>query len=140
MPVYKPGDDLATAIELLNRRLYAKAYSFKVYVKDSYTVYVQASFDFGYYVNLHLEFNEYVFTNLNENDEWPQAWSENQLFILDEYEIDHILLWYNVEPLTDIKKTVFGFIFNINGRNVDSKGIVICKELNIRWENPDYNE
>lgn len=122
----------------INKRLYDAGFSFLVYSIDSYSVYVQSSFDFGYYVNLHIEFNGYFFTNLMEGEKWPCSWGADQIFILDDGEINQILSWHDVEiPQT---QSLFGFIFNINGkndlnfRNIDSKGIVICKELNVRWE------
>jgi hypothetical protein len=137
MPTYKNKQDIRAAIERLNERLLNRAFSFKVYSKDSYCLYIQASFDFGYYVNLHIECLDVVYTNLNEKQEWPDAWNDDQVFIMNENELDQILSLNEIE--VENKNNIIGFIFNLSCKeNYLHHGSVICKSIDIRWENPKY--
>jgi len=140
MPIYESESSINTVVELFNKRLYNAGYSFKVIEVSEYRVYVQASFDFSYYVNVHLEFEPTIFTNLQENNEWPDAWYNNQLFILTKDEIASIKQNYHLENILKEKNdAVFGFQFNINGRGVKQNGIVLSNKLYVRWEHPYYD-
>ena len=138
MAIYKTYNSIKDAVALFNKRLYNAGCSFKVYTVESNCVYVQASFDFAYYVNVHIQFNNVVFTNLVENENWPDAWHDNQLFLFEEDEIGFVLDWHDVE-LASENKNLFAFVFNINGHAVNSKGIVVAQDLEIWWEHP-YND
>ncbi len=137
MPYYNTEESIQHVVTLLNKRLYNAGYSFRVIEVSEYTVYVQASFDFGYYVNVHIQFDNCIFTNLKERDEWPDAWHADQLFLLDEVEVENILNWYDVEKKPT--NNLFAFIFNINGCNINNAGVVVCEKLYIRWEHPYYD-
>ena len=139
MPLYNTKDSITQVVQLLNQRLYNAGYSFRVQLVESDTVYVQASFDFGYYVNVHMEFNGCVFTNLQENDQWPDAWHADQLAWLDEYDIHFTLDWHDLDIPEAEQQTLSGIRFNINGDSVDSKGVIIFKSAVIRWEHPYYD-
>lgn len=138
MAIYKTYSTIKEKVALFNKRLYNAGFSFKVYTVESNCVYVQASFDFAYYVNVHIQFNNVVFTNLTENENWPDAWNDNQLFLFEEDEIAFVLDCHDVKLANDTKN-LFAFVFNINGHNVNSKGIVIAQELEIWWEHPYYD-
>ncbi len=139
MPAYKTSESIQQVVALLNQRLYNSGYSFKVYLVESTYVYVKASFDFGYYTNLHMQFNNLVFTNLKENEEWPDAWHDDQIFLLNEQEISDILHFHDVAIPTENQEPIFGIRFNINGKGLDSKGIIIFQTAEIWWEHPYYD-
>jgi|SRR5436190_10552099 len=136
MPEYKNLETITAALERFNKRVFNAAYSFKVRSVDKDDVYVVGSFDFAYYINVHIEFRGMVYTNLKEADKWPDAWHNDQLFLLTEDEVKAIL---NEQQIT-FNKGLFGFLFNINGRQNTRTGVTICKTLYIQWENPDYED
>lgn len=139
MHYYKTEEEIKKVVKLLNSRLYNAGYSFKVIEVSNNCVYVQGSFDFSYYVNVHIQFEFPVFTNLKEREEWPDAWHDDQLFLLDEEdELNQVLDWYDIEK-KDKDEKLYAFVFNINGRRIDSKTVVVCKELYVRWEHPYYD-
>lgn len=135
---YKTEEEIKKVVELLNSRLYNAGYSFRVIEVSQTSVYVQASFDFGYYVNVHIQFELPVFTNLKEGEEWPDAWYADQLFLFNEEELENVLDWYDIKKETHEQK-LFAFVFNLNGKRIDSKSVVVCKELYVRWEHPYYD-
>ncbi len=130
-------NDAEKALLILNKRLYNAGYYFKVVDADDTCVYVQGSFNFAYYVNVHFEFNQPLFTSLQENDNWSDAWHDNQLRQLSKSDIKEICQSNHVEyPESN---EVFGFQFNVTGYNNLTKAIIICSSLSIRWEHP-YND
>lgn len=138
MHYYKTEEEIKKVLEILNSRLYNAGYSFRVMEVSESCVYVQASFDFSYYVNVHLQFELPVFTNLKEREEWPDAWYEDQLFLFNDEELEHVLDWYDIEKNMHEQK-LFAFVFNLNGKRIESKSVVVCKELYVRWEHPYYD-
>ncbi|MBX7226244.1 MAG: hypothetical protein K1X55_09445 [Chitinophagales bacterium] len=138
MPVYEDIESIRQGLALFNQRLLNRGYSFRVYSKDSHCLYIQGSFDFGYYVNVHIEFRDLLYTNIGSKEEWPDAWHENQLFLLEDEETTAMIDLEGIE-VTEEKKYI-GFVFNICGRDkFHTKGCVICSQIYIRWEHP-YNE
>lgn len=138
MPVYEDIESIQQGLALFNQRLLNRGYSFRVYSLDTHCLYIQGSFDFGYYVNVHIEFRDLVYTNIDSKEEWPDAWHEDQLFLLDEEETTEIIQVEGIE--VDGEKKYTGFVFNICGRdNFRAKGCIICSKLYIWWEYP-YNE
>lgn len=138
MPTYKLLHEVEKGVEIFNNRANNKALSFKVYSLDSYCLYVQGSFDFAYYVNVHIECRNILFTNLKENTSWPDAWHEDQLFLMNEEEYKKI---HTTQNLSIPDESYFGLIFNLaNRENSLQLGAAICNELHIWWECPKYHD
>lgn len=136
MPTYNLYNGIENGVQLLNSRINNKAYSFRVYSIDSYCTYVVASFDFAYYTNLHIECRNSIFTNLKENQEWPDVWHEDQIYLMNKYELDYVI---NSNQLSIPDDSYFGILFNLSNRaNSLNIGAVICNELHIRYEYPNY--
>ncbi|HRG36396.1 MAG TPA: hypothetical protein PK355_08920, partial [Chitinophagales bacterium] len=127
------------AIALFNKHAYNAGLDFEVYTSDTHCLYVQASFDFAYYVNVDIECREVFYTNIASNAKWPDAWSNDQLFLLDDEELESILNFNEISVADD--KTVFGIVFNIIGKeNYHINGLVICSSLYFNWRYPNYND
>ena len=138
MPVFSTLTDLQKAIQLFNKHAYNAGFEFKVYTSDKYCLYIQASFDFGYYVNVDIECREVFYTNISPNASWPDAWHADQLFLLNDDELENIIDFKEIE--IPERKTVFGFVFNITGKeNYFINGTVICSSLYINWRYPERN-
>lgn len=139
MPNFTSVQSLEKAVQLFNKHAYNAGMEFKVYTSESNCLYIQASFDFGYYINVDIEFRDVIYTNLNERDSWPDAWYEDQIFILNKEEMDAIIEINNIEINNDA--FYFGIVFNITGKeNYFNKGTVIFSSLYINWRNPDKNK
>ncbi len=59
-------------------------------------------------------------------------------FLLDEKELDEIVYLYNIEP--ENEQPLFGFLFNISGRDNISRGLVIASTISIQWVHPTYED
>lgn len=139
MPVFSTYNDIQKAIQVFNKHAYNAGLDFKVYTSDDYCLYIQASFDFGYYVNVDIECREVFYTNISPNASWPDAWHADQMFLLTEDELENIVDFKEIEIYEG--KTVFGIVFNIIGKeNYFINGTVICSSLYIHWRYPDNNE
>ena len=84
MPVYDNIETIKAALERFNARTLNAGYSFKVYDTGKDYVYVRGSFDFAYYVNVHIEFRDMLYTSLKEGDSWWDAWHDDQIFLLED--------------------------------------------------------
>lgn len=139
MPVFSTYTDIQYAIQLFNKHAYNAGFEFKVYTSDEHCLYIQASFDFAYYVNVDIECREVFYTNISSKASWPDAWHADQVFLLDTEELENILDFREVE--IPAEKSVFGIVFNIIGKdNYLINGTVICSSLYINWRYPDKNE
>lgn len=65
MPVFSTYADIKKAIALFNKHANNAGFEFKVYSSDNHCLYIQASFDFAYYVNVDLECREVYYTNID---------------------------------------------------------------------------
>lgn len=138
MPTVSTYPEIKKAIELFNKHAYNAGFEFKVYTSDEHCLYIQASFDFGYYVNVDIECREVFYTNISPNASWPDAWHADQLFLMDDNELTNIIDFRDVEIPQG--KTVFGIVFNIIGKeNYFINGTVIFSSLYINWRYPDRN-
>lgn len=138
MPTFSDYNQIEKAIELFNKHAYNAGLEFKVYTSDKHCLYIQASFDFGYYVNVDIECREVFFTNIAPNASWPDAWYADQLFLLDNDELENIIDFKEIEIPNN--KKVFGLVFNIIGKdNYFINGTVICSSLYINWRHPNNN-
>ncbi|MEZ5053754.1 MAG: hypothetical protein R2807_03125 [Chitinophagales bacterium] len=70
-------------MELFNKQAYNVGLDFKVENIEPSCLYVQASFDFSYYINVDLEFREAFHTNIPKDAAWPDVWYADQLFFID---------------------------------------------------------
>lgn len=139
MPTFSTLPDIQRAVALFNKHAYNAGFEFKVYSLDSYCLYIQASFDFGYYVNVDIECREVFYTNIDAKASWPDAWHADQLFLLDEEELANIIDFREVE--IEPGKPCFGLVFNIIGKdNYLTHGTVLCSSLYISWRYPDKNK
>lgn len=139
MPTFSTRKAIEKAITLFNKHAYNAGLDFEVYTSDTHCLYVQASFDFAYYVNVDIECREVFYTNISSNAKWPDAWSNDQLFLLDDEELESILNFNEISVADD--KTVFGIVFNIIGKeNYHINGLVICSSLYFNWRYPNYND
>lgn len=138
MPAFSTYPEIQKAIALFNKHAYNAGFEFKVYTSESYCLYIQASFDFGYYVNVDIECREVFYTNIDSKASWPDAWYADQMFLLSEEELADLIDFKEIEVPTD--KPCFGIVFNIIGRdNYHINGAVICSSLYISWRYPDKN-
>ncbi|MCB0507617.1 MAG: hypothetical protein R2739_05360 [Chitinophagales bacterium] len=138
MPTFSNYTTIQKAVELFNKQAYNVGFDFKVYTIEPSCLYVQASFDFSYYVNVDLEFREVFYTNISPDAAWPDAWYADQLFLLTEDELEDIIQFREIEIPEE--KKVFGFVFNIIGKeNYFINGTVICSEFYINWRHPNHN-
>ena len=138
MPTVSTYPEIKKAIELFNKHAYNAGFEFKVYTSDEHCLYIQASFDFGYYVNVDIECREVFYTNISPNASWPDAWHADQLFLLEDEELESIIDFREI-GIPNGKK-VFGIVFNIIGKeNYFINGTVICSSLYIHWRYPDRN-
>lgn len=139
MPTFSTKDTISTAIAKFNKHAYNAGFEFKVYTSDAYCLYIQASFDFAYYVNVDIECREVFYTNIDKNASWPDAWHADQIFFLDDDELENIIDFREIEIPNG--KEYFGIVFNIIGRdNYLISGTVICSSLYINWRHPNHNE
>ncbi len=139
MPEYRTYESIAAAIARFNQRAYNAGLDFKTYTSDKSCLYIQASFDFAYYVNVDIECHEVAYTNIHDNGSWQDAWNADQLFLLSAEELEDIVDFKEVVLLPD--KQYFGIVFNINGReNYYTSGMVICSSLYIHWRYPEYQD
>ncbi len=138
MAVFCTYDDIKKGIQIFNKHAYNTGLDFKVYTSDQHCLYVQGSFDFGYYVNVDIEFREVFYTNIAPDAAWPDAWHADQLFLLEEEELQDLIDFREIEIPEG--KTVFGIVFNIIGKdNYFINGTVIFTSMYIGWRYPDYN-
>ena len=138
MPEFKNQTEIEHAVQLFNKHAYNAGLEFKVYTSEPRCLYVQASFDFGYYVNVDIEFRDVLFTNCRENESWPDAWNSDQMFLLRPYETVQL-----IDPSQPLNREVpyFGVAFNITGKSgFLTHGSVIFRSLYINWRHPDKNE
>ncbi len=138
MPAYDNIDTITAALEKFNHRVYNAGYSFRVNEIDKKDVYIQGSFDFAYYVNVHIEFRDMIYSSFNVGDNWWDAWHDNQIFLLREDEVKNILEDQKIACTST--EGSFGFLFNIKGRQSINIGVTICKMLSIRWEYPAFED
>ncbi len=138
MAVFCTYNEIKKGIQIFNKHAYNAGLDFKVYTSEQYCLYVQGSFDFGYYVNVDIEFREVFYTNIAPDAAWPDAWHADQLFLLEEEELQDLIDFREIEIPEG--KTVFGIVFNIIGKdNYFINGTVICTSMYIGWRYPDYN-
>lgn len=139
MPTFSTIEDLQKAIQLFNKHSYNAGFEFKVYSSEASCLYIQASFDFSYYVNVDIECREVFFTNISSTASWPDAWHADQLFLLSNDELEYIIDFKEMTINSD--KPYFGIVFNIIGKeNYFINGTVICSSLYINWRHPNKNE
>lgn len=139
MPTFYTYTDIQKAIQVFNKQAYNAGFEFKVYSSEESCLYIQASFDFGYYVDVDIECREVFYTNIDPKASWPDAWYADQLFLLTEDELNSIVDFKEIEIDTD--KPYFGIVFNIIGKeNYFINGTVICSSLYINWRRPEKNE
>lgn len=138
MPKYHAKEDITAALERLNKRLHNAAVGFRVDEVGSNFVDVAASFDFAYYVNVQFYFQEVIYTSFKTKDTWPDAWHEDQLFLLTEEEMKEVLDWNEIEYTST--ENLHGFLFNQAGRSEYYQGVIICKSIEILWRHPKYED
>ena len=139
MPVFSTCNDIQKAIQVFNKQAYNAGFEFKVYSSEESCLYIQASFDFAYYVDVDIECREVFYTNIDSKASWPDAWYADQLFLLTEEELKEIIDFKEIE--IDPGKPYFGIVFNIIGKeNYFINGTVICSSLYINWRRPEKNE
>lgn len=139
MPIFSTYYDIQKAVQVFNKQAYNAGFEFKVYSSEESCLYIQASFDFAYYVDVDIECREVFYTNIDSNASWPDAWYADQLFLLTEDELKEIADFKEIE--TDPGKPSFGIVFNIIGKdNYFINGTVICSSLYINWRRPEKNE
>ena len=139
MPVFSTCNDIQKAIQVFNKQAYNAGFEFKVYSSEESCLYIQASFDFAYYVDVDIECREVFYTNIDSKASWPDAWYADQLFLLTEEELKEIIEFKEIE--IDSGKPYFGIVFNIIGKeNYFINGTVICSSLYINWRRPEKNE
>jgi hypothetical protein len=139
MPTFSTYTDIQKAIQIFNQQAYNAGLEFKVYSAEKSCFYIQASFDFAYYVDVDIECRELLYTNIDSKASWPDAWYADQLFLLTEEELQEIIEFKEVEIEPD--KPYFGIVFNIIGKeNYFINGTVICSSLYINWRRPGKNE
>jgi hypothetical protein len=139
MPVFSNHNDIERAVALFNKHAFNAGLDFNVYSSDSHCLYIQASFDFAYYVNVDIECREVFYTNIDPKASWPDAWHSDQIFLLDSDELENIIDFRDIDIPEG--KTVFGLVFNIIGKdNYFINGTVICSSLYINWRYPYKNE
>lgn len=139
MPTFSTKETISGALLKFNKHTYNAGFEFKVYTSDQHCLYIQASFDFAYYVNVDIECREVFYTNISPNASWPDAWYADQIFFLDEDELENIIDFKEVEIPEG--KTVFGIVFNIIGKeNYFINGTVIFTSLYINWRYPNHND
>ena len=118
MPVFSTCNDIQKAIQVFNKQAYNAGFEFKVYSSEESCLYIQASFDFAYYVDVDIECREVFYTNIDSKASWPDAWYADQLFLLTEEELKEI----------------------IGKENYFINGTVICSSLYINWRRAEKNE
>jgi hypothetical protein len=139
MPTFSTLADIQQAIQLFNKHAYNAGLEFKVYSSEASCLYIQASFDFSYYVNVDIECREVLYTNISPKGSWPDAWYNDQLFVLSDEELENIIDFHEIDIKTD--NTYFGIVFNITGKdNYFINGTVIFTSLYINWRNSDKND
>jgi len=139
MPSFSTLEDIQKAIQLINKHCYNAGFEFKVYSSEASCLYIQASFDFSYYVNVDIECREVFFTNISPNASWPDAWYSDQVFLLTNEELESIIDFNEIT--IDSDKPYFGIVFNIIGKdNYMINGTVICASLYINWRHSSKNE
>jgi hypothetical protein len=139
MPVFSTYYDIQKAIQVFNKQAYNAGFEFKVYSSEESCLYIQASFDFAWYVDADIECREVFYTNIDSNASWPDAWYADQLFLLTEEELKAIIDFKEIEIAPG--KPYFGIVFNIIGKeNYFINGTVICSSLYINWRRPEKNE
>jgi hypothetical protein len=121
--------EMIEKLKELNKRLYNAGYYFRVWAADSQARYVMGSFNpFFNYKNVDVYFEEVLWTNLEENASWSDAWYDDQLFLLTRTEMEAVAYKFNL----DIPAGFFGFQWNLANRE-HRLGVVICKSLTIYW-------
>ena len=139
MPIFSTYYDIQKAVQVFNKQAYNAGFEFKVYSSEESCLYIQASFDFAYYVDVDIECREVFYTNIDSKASWPDAWYADQLFLLTEEELKEIIDFKEIE--IDPGKPYFGIVFNIIGKeNYFINGTVICSSLYINWRRPEKNE
>ena len=139
MPTFSAYYDIQKAIQVFNKQAYNAGLEFKVYSSEESCLYIQASFDFAYYVDVDIECREVFYTNIDSKASWPDAWYADQLFLLTEEELKEIIDFKEIE--IDPDKPYFGIVFNIIGKeNYFINGTVICSSLYINWRRSEKNE
>jgi hypothetical protein len=139
MPTFSTLEDIQKAIQLFNKHAYNAGFEFKVYSSEASCLYIQASFDFGYYVNVDIECREVFYTNISPKASWPDAWHSDQIFLLTDDELENIIDFKEITINSD--KPHFGIVFNIIGKdNYIINGTVIFSSLYINWRQPGKNK
>lgn len=140
MPTFSTLAEIQQAIQLFNKHAYNAGLEFKVYSSEASCLYIQASFDFSYYINVDIECREVLYTNISPTkDSWSDAWHNDQLFVLSDDELEDIIEFHEIDIKTD--KKYFGIVFNIIGKdNYFITGTVICTSLYINWRHSNKND
>lgn len=116
-------------IKNLNKKLYNAGFYFRAEIVEAQSIYIIGSFNpFFDYKDVDFEFDEVIWTNLKESENWADAWYDDQLFLLERDEIEQVAQKHQLEiPADD-----FVFQWNIADRQ-HRLGIIICKSLKIHW-------
>lgn len=109
----------------LNDVLYNAGFSFQVDVVKKDYLAIDASFDLTYYVQLNLYFHEVYYTDLRVDDQWADAWYDDQLVLLEGENRERVkeLMKKNIPE----DALVLQFV-SLRNHNPNS-GIVVCKSF-----------
>jgi hypothetical protein len=137
VPVYKTYDSIEQALKRFNERAYNAGLSFRVTDTDNQYAWIDASFDFAYYVNVRIEFHEVLYTNLKVGQSWPDAWHSDQIFLLTPEEIQEHARLNNIART---EEDIVGVCFKISDNGNRNLAVVIFKSLEINWIHPAHED
>lgn len=139
MPSFSNYNQLEKAVGTFNKHAYNAGLEFRVASFDNNNLNIIASFDYPSYVNVEIDCKDVIYTNINANAIWQDAWNDDQLFLLTKNELTEIIDFFDIEIPS--ATNYFGIVFNIKGiENYFNVGTVICTKLHIHWLYPNYNE
>lgn len=96
-------------------------------VSEGTELLVEGSFDFAYYVQLHLDFRRVEFTNIADGSKWPDAWYGDQLFLMEGSDRDEVCKALDLQIDDNV------MLFRFNSSTSPQIGLVAARSLSIHW-------
>jgi hypothetical protein len=114
-----------------NQILYNAGFSFQV---DSINpkqkeILILGSFDFSYYVQLHIQFFGVCFTTLSDDEYWNDAWYGDQLSILAKEDRARLLKKHDLS----ISDSLFVLKFHSHSVQTDYERIIIAERMSYNF-------
>ena len=111
-----------------NKKLYNAGFYFRTAYSNSDTLLIESSFNLMQYIQVHIYFRDVFFTNIEENENWSDAYHDDQLYLVKGEYREIAIEKLNLKSVPD-SYSIFQFM--VDNWNTYQSGLVIAKELEI---------